>query len=195
MTTYRVPPSLNWLLDNRRRIAGQIQKIEGKIAKFAVKYARAKIIVDQHDVHLPRVIWSLKADLKALDQAISLHHIGVDAESFPSLREHRPSRFGNMNPTIYACFSLDPRGWKTTNEIAAFVVSRRFPSIQEYEFPEYRTAVHRHLNLMLKRSQVEKRTATGIRRESLWRCTNPRAVTGLVIQDADGLADTEMRNP
>lgn len=187
MSTYRTPPSLSWLLDNRRRIAGHIQKIEGKLAKFASKYAHAKIIVDQHDIHLPRLLRSLRADLKALDQTIGLHQIAVDIDSIRPLREHAPQpRYGNMTPTIYECFSLDPRRWMTTNEITTFVSSRRCPNISEYQLVEYREAVRRHLRLMEKRSYVERIAAKGLWRESLWRCCNPRVVTGLTIHDADG---------
>jgi hypothetical protein len=42
-----------------------------------------------------------------------------------------------MTPTIYACFSLDPREWKTTNEIATFVTPRRYPGIRDGEFPVF----------------------------------------------------------
>lgn len=185
MTRYRVPPSLNWLLDNRRRIAGQIQKIEAKIEAFSHKYARAKMIVDQHDIHLPRVIRALKSDLVALDQTISLHEIEVDPEVIPPLREQvRRVRYGNMTPAIYDCFSLAPRDWVTTNEVTSFVTSKRYPNIRDYEFPEYRDAVRRHLKSMLKRGLVEEMPAKGLGKESLWRCTNPRVVIrGLVAQD------------
>lgn len=133
MSRYRVPPSLNWLLDNRRRIAGQIQKIEEKIAKFAEKYDRAKMIVDQHDIHLPKVLRTLKSDVAALDQAISLHQIEVDPTAIPPLREQeRKVRYGNMTPTIYDCFSLSPREWISTNEIASFVTTKRYPKIRDY---------------------------------------------------------------
>lgn len=182
MSTYRVPPSLNWLLDNRRRIDGQIQKIEEKLAKFAKKYTKAKIIVDQHDIHLPRVMRALKADLKALDQTISLHQLAIDPASIPPIRERRPSRFGNMTSAIYECFSSAPRDWLTTNEIAAFVTSRRYPDIRDYEFPAYRNAVAQHLRGLLKRGQVEQAPAKGLGKQSLWRCKNPRVVTGLVVQ-------------
>ena len=184
MTRYRVPPSLNWLLDNRRRIAGQIQKIEEKIERFSLKYARAKIIVDQHDIQLPRLLRALKSDMAALDQTISLHQIEVDAAAIPPLREQvRRVRFGNMMPTIYDCFALAPREWLTTNEIASFVTSKRYPGIRDYEFPEYRDAVRRQLKAMSKRGIAEEMHAKGLRRESLWRCTNPRIVTrGLTAQ-------------
>lgn len=186
MTRYRVPPSLNWLLDNRRRIAGQIRKIEEKLEKFSLKYARAKIIVDQHDIQLPRVLRALKSDLAALDQTISLHHIEIDASAIPPLREQvRRVRYGNMMPTIYDCFSVASREWLTTNEIASFVTSKRYPGIRDYEFPEYRDAVRRQLKTMLKREMVEEMYAKGLRKESLWRCTNPRIVNrGLAAQGA-----------
>lgn len=196
MSTYRTPPSLSWLLDNRRRIAGQIQKVEGKLAKFAEKYDRAKIVVDQHDVHLPRVLRALKADLRSLDQTIGLHQIDVDLDSIPPIREQaRRPAYGNMTPTIYACFSLAPCDWKTTNEVAAFVASRRRPNIRESEFPDYRRAVYRHLKLMLKRGQVEQILAKGLGKQSLWRCANPKVVTGLVTQGAGSPAYTETGSP
>lgn len=196
MSTYRTPPSLSWLLDNRRRIAGQIQKVEEKLAKFAEKYARAKIIVDQHDVHLPRVLRALKADLRSLDQTIGLHQIDVDLDSIPPIREQaRRPPYGNMTPTIYACFSLAPWDWKTTNEVAAFVASKRRPNIRDSEFPDYRKAVYRHLALMLKRGQVEQILAKGLGKQSLWRCANPKVVTGLIAQDVGIPAYTETGSP
>jgi len=183
MTTYRTPQSLNWLLDNYRRIAGQIQAVEKKLEYFSRKYAKAKIIVDQHDHHLPRVLRSLKSDLKALDQTIGMHHIAIDLDLVSPIREQtRRPRYGNMTPSIYACFSVAPREWKTTNEIAAFVTSKRSPSIRDHHFPYYRDAVNRHLKAMLKRGQVEKMTAKGLRKESLWRCADPKVVTSLVVQ-------------
>jgi hypothetical protein len=184
MSRYKVPPSLNWLLDNRRRIAGHILKIEGKLAKFGEKYDRAKIIVNQHDVHLPALLRTLESDLAALDRAISLHQIDVDTKAIPPVREHeRRFRYGNMTPTIYDCFVLGPREWLSTNEIASFVTTKRFPKIREYEFPEYRTEVRRHLKAMLKRGLVEEMPAKGLAKDSLWRCTNPRIVLkGLATQ-------------
>lgn len=191
MTTYRTPPSLSWLLDNRRRIAGQLQKIEEKLAKCAAKYARAKIIVDQHDIHLPRVIRALKADLRSLDQTIGLHQVAVDLDLalVPPIREQvRRQRYGNMTPTIYACFSLAPREWKTTNEIATFVTSKRYPDIRDYEFLDYRDAVHRHLKAMHKRGQVEQMLAKGIGKQSLWR--GIKMITGLTAHTDGDFPDS-----
>lgn len=192
MTTYRTPPSLSWLLDNRRRIAGQIEKIEEKLAKFGEKYARAKIIVDQHDIHLPRVIRALKADLRSLDQTIGLHQVAVDLDLalVPPIREQvRRQRYGNMTPTIHSCFALAPREWKTTNEIATFVTSKRYPDIRDYEFPDYRDAVHRHLKAMQKRGQVEQMLAKGIGKQSLWR--GIKMITGLTAHtDDDSLGNS-----
>jgi hypothetical protein len=185
MTTYRIPPSLNWLIDNRRRISGQIELVEKKLERFAKKYASAKIVVDQHDIHMPRLLRSLKADLKALDQTIGMHEIPIDPELVPGIREQarRPS-YGTMTPIINACLALDPDGWKTTTEIASFVAAKRCPDMRAGEFPPYRDAIKRRLKVMLRGRLVEHIDARGLRKESLWR-RKARAVSSSEAQSPD----------
>ncbi|HEY3299949.1 MAG TPA: hypothetical protein VGJ90_04175 [Methylophilaceae bacterium] len=69
--TNRIPPSLNWLIDKRARLSGDIIKTKKALSKV-------QDLVDK--------LKTLESDLAAVDQSLKLHNIQVDVENIKPIR-------------------------------------------------------------------------------------------------------------
>jgi hypothetical protein len=73
----RIPPSLAWLIDKRARLVGKIQKA-------------SKIIDHAHKLAIE--VSNMRADLAAIDRALKLHDIQVDAECISPIAPRKQQR-------------------------------------------------------------------------------------------------------
>ena len=111
----RIPPSLNWLIDKRARVAGEISK-----AKRSLKEAKA-LINDLED---------LEIKLKAIDITLDLHDIKVDINLIAPIESHDlrikiPS--GELRKSILTCIRLyQVNGPVSKYIIEKFVLTRHF---------------------------------------------------------------------
>lgn len=71
--TGRLPPSLNWLIDKRARLDGEIKKMQD-----AVNCARQLI----------QELSTIEEDLRAVDRTLKLHIIQVETENISPIRSH-----------------------------------------------------------------------------------------------------------
>lgn len=115
--TNRIPPSLNWLIDKRARIAGEIEKTSRSLKK-------AQALIEDLQV--------LEAKLKAIDMTLDLHHIKIDVclispIKSKELRLNIPH--GELTKSILLCIKLyGENGPVSKSTIVDFVIARHFDS-------------------------------------------------------------------
>ena len=69
--TNRIPPSLNWLIDKRARLSGEIIKVKKSLAKVE---------------HLVNKLRKLEVALESIDNSLKLHDIQIDIENIKPKR-------------------------------------------------------------------------------------------------------------
>lgn len=69
--TYRIPPSLNWLIKKRGRLAGDIIKTKRSLKKVH---------------HLVTKLNKLEEELKTIDSTLKLHEIQINVENIKPIR-------------------------------------------------------------------------------------------------------------
>jgi hypothetical protein len=85
--SYKIPPSLNWLIDKRARIAGEIIRINKKLIHVQALIDRLK---------------ELESNLGSIDKSLMLHEIQIDINNIKPIRPHRN----------YNSHSKFPRGYQ-----------------------------------------------------------------------------------
>lgn len=85
----RIPPSLNWLIDKRARLAGDIQRTNKALSKVH---------------HLIRKLQELETALEAIDRSLQLHEIQIDVENIKPINSHRTPKLefhrGDINQLV-----------------------------------------------------------------------------------------------
>lgn len=74
----RLPPSLNWLIDKRARIDGELQRTE----KYLLKNQR----VFEKYLQMQREVPVLRNPLNSLDQILGLHEVQINPQLIPAIR-------------------------------------------------------------------------------------------------------------
>jgi len=69
----RIPSSLNWLIDKRARIDGQIIKTKKRLRKVE---------------HLVNKLRALECELKSIDDTLKLHEIQIDISNIKPINNH-----------------------------------------------------------------------------------------------------------
>lgn len=111
----RIPPSLNWLIDKRARIAGEIEKTRRSLK-------RAQELIDELE--------DLEIKLKAIDTTLDLHNIKIDVNLIKpikskELRLNIPH--GELTKSILLCIKLyGESGPVSKATIVDFVIARNF---------------------------------------------------------------------
>lgn len=109
----RIPPSLNWLIDKRARVAGEIAK-----CKRSLKDAKT----------LLKDIEDLQIKLEAIDTTLDLHDIKVDISLITPI-ESKDLRisipYGQMRKSILTCIRLyQENGPVSRDLIERFLINR-----------------------------------------------------------------------
>ena len=108
----RLPSSLKWLIDRRARVAGEIEKIEGLLAK-------CKRLADE--------IIPLKELLSSIDHTLALHEVSVDVSLIPSIKSQDlrlALPHGELTRGILLSLKLAEGRPMTTDAVTAFMVAR-----------------------------------------------------------------------
>lgn len=171
MTTYRIPPSLGWLIRSRRTIMGRIALAERQMTSLRPHASKAKAIVDKVE-QLPKLIATLKVDLETTDRMIRMHEIPVNPDNINGLRVQTSVKnqpHGAMTRAIYGCLAVEPLRWKTTTEIAIFVANECYPGITDNEFPRYRWDVRHRMRALAQHGKIDRAKFGNSYDEGLWR--------------------------
>lgn len=145
MSQIRTPPSLNWLLDKRARIHGEIIKFE-KSHSQAVVQAKQQVLAAENSLDQarkklsniesigPRILESLHKDLQAIDKTMGLHDIQINPDVIspictPDAEKLLP--FGALTRSIFEGLKLADGKSMTTFEIVDFVIVRNGLKLSE----------------------------------------------------------------
>lgn len=69
--TYKIPPSLNWLIDKHARTAGKIIKLRQKLSNVQ---------------HLVELLHEYEKSLAAIEESLKLHDIQIDVQNIKPVR-------------------------------------------------------------------------------------------------------------
>lgn len=113
--TNKIPPSLNWLIDKRARVAGEIAK-----TKRSLKEAKTLI----------KDLEELEIKLSAIDTTLDLHDIKVDVNLIVPIESHEIRvniPHGELSKSILTCIRLyQVNGPVPKPIIENFVITRHF---------------------------------------------------------------------
>ena len=170
MSTYRIPPSLSWLIRNRRVIAGRIKIATKERAILEHRIEKAKKLIQQYDL-LSQQISVLESDLAAIDRSMSLHEITIDLSQIKELRPHQKGSLfkrGMVTQSILKALSINPKTWFSTTEVAELVNSI-VNTIADEEFTILRHVVRNRLYGLSFQGKIDRVNTKQVNKESFWR--------------------------
>ena len=113
--TNRIPPSLNWLINKRARLVGNIIKIKKKLV-------HVQPLIDK--------LIELESNLKSIDSSLSMHEIKVDLDNIkpirPQLHKQKLAKFPHGSQlNLFVKFLRSKNGLPvTTLEIANHIIEK-----------------------------------------------------------------------
>ena len=116
----RIPSSLKWLVDKRRRIHSEIIHIEHKLG----------ILLKSEQTRITK----LQEDLEAVDKTIKLHEIIVNPEKISPIRIYKKKegfRYGEITRLIYEILSKYTQRGLSTTQIVELIISKKNFNINE----------------------------------------------------------------
>lgn len=180
--SWRTPPSLKWLIVNRSRLSGELDRLVSELDLLRDEFEQKKACVDR-----------LRDQLAALDQTFQLHAIQLDPEAIKPIVPHRHLRLfppGHMGRHIRRILAERKNGeWTTTPEIARKILDHLGISETEGMHRSIRRAVRNRLQSLMQAGEVERiigattnKNAPG-EDQSRWRLTRinaalPRSKSG-----------------
>jgi hypothetical protein len=124
----RLPPSLKWLIVQRGRVDGEIQKIKEQILEKQDALNSYQKKIEELSAQLSIKKASLQETLAAIDKTLSLHEIQIDPENIPAIRGHERMRdlpHGELTRSIYRCLVAANGKPVSSKEIVEFIGKRR----------------------------------------------------------------------
>lgn len=107
----KIPPSLNWLIKKRARLAGEIRKTRKALSKV-------QSLVDK--------LKSLEDDLDTIDKSLKLHTIQIDVNNIKPVRPKKPLlMFPRGDISKYVMRYLKLNGYErpvTKTEIVEYII-------------------------------------------------------------------------
>lgn len=191
MSTYRIPPSLNWLIRNRRVIAGRLQIAAEEKSKIEDNLEQAKKLIQRYDI-ISQQITVLEQDLAAIDRSLSLHEIQIDISQLECLRPHRNTYFfkrGVLVQSIFTALSNNPNTWLSTTEIAVLVKFITGTNIAADEFPRLRSVVRNRLNGLVYKGKIDNVNTGKLNKEGFWRL-KPSDRNGITYSEVPSEVDS-----
>lgn len=195
MSTYRIPPSLNWLIRNRRAIAGRIKIAVEDKNLLEQRLDKAQKLIRQYDF-LSQQIAVLENDLAAIDRTISLHEIPIDLSQIGDLRPHRNTFFfkrGVLAQSIFKILSTYPKEWISTTDVAILVESMTNSNLDANEFTKLRQIVRNRLIGLAYAGKIDRINTGQVNKGGFWR-QKPSNRTGITYSEFppedDSLEDT-----
>lgn len=153
----RLPSSLKWLIDQRARVAGEIEKIE----RLAAKCQR---LLDE--------VRPLQDLLAAIDQTLGLHDIVVDVSLIQSIKSHDVRinlPHGELTRSILLCLRINDGIPMSTDALTAFVAAR-YADLEGTAIPvaTLRRSVRYRLKNLCREGLVVSTHTHGSRQAGFW---------------------------
>lgn len=142
----RIPPSLNWLIDKRARISGEIEK-----TKKSLKLLR----------ELTKELKDIEAHLSSLDKAFELHEVQIDVSLITPIKS-KYNRLkiphGGINKAALTCLKLNCSSPSVPkSKIVDFLISEYYKPNQEYiPYAEIGQSVSQALNRLYAKGLIQR---------------------------------------
>jgi len=154
----RIPPSLNWLIDKRARISGEIEK-----TRRSLKQAQS-LIVELED---------LETKLKAIDTTLQLHDIQVDIGLIKPITSNYyrlKIPHGELTKSILTCIKLYGASSPVSKStIVDFVIARHFDyDAEETAKSQIKNSIHNRLKNLCRDGVIERYNSPDYTRRILW---------------------------
>lgn len=155
----RIPPSLNWLIDKRARVAGEISK-----AKRLLKKAQASLLE----------LEELESKLKAIDSTMELHNIRIDIGLIKPI-ESKDLKLniphGELTRSILTCIKLyESEGPVSKETITNFVFARHsdFDCGKKILISQLRVSIQNRLAGLYHQGYLVRHHSTKSNNPGLW---------------------------
>lgn len=154
----RIPPSLNWLIDKRARVAGEIEKTRRSLVK-------AQKLIDE--------LKELETKLTAIDTTLELHDIKVDISLIrPIQSQHVRVKIphGELTRSILNCIRLyQENGPVSKTTILNFVINRHYEFCAD-ETPRQliATSIHNRLKGLCRNGIITRCHDIDSNQDGLW---------------------------
>jgi hypothetical protein len=161
--TNRIPPSLNWLIDKRARISGEIEK-----TRRSLKQAQSLIVE----------LEELETKLKAIDSTLQLHDIQIDISLIKPIATNYyrlKIPHGELTKSILTCIKLyGELSPVSKSTIVDFVITRHFDfDAEEIEMSRIRDSIHNRLKNLCRDGVIDRYDLPGSTNRVLWNI-NPK---------------------
>jgi hypothetical protein len=159
----RIPPSLNWLIDKRARISGEIEK-----TRRSLKQAQSLI----------GELENLESKLKAIDTTLQLHDIQINIgliKPIASKYYRLKIPHGDLTKSILTCIKLYGGSSPVSKSlIVDFVIARHFDyDAEEIAMDKIRDSIHNRLKNLCRDGIIERYHSPDSKKEGLW-AINPK---------------------
>lgn len=145
----RVPAALNWLVNKRARIQGEILRAEDEL----------KNKLEEIEV-LSSTIQKVRIDLAAIDRTLGMHEVKIDPNNISPIRSHveeRKIKHGEITRKIFICLRQENGNEIFTSQIA---ISVGLALDQEYEdekqFQVFKDVVRKRLKTLCSEGRVKR---------------------------------------
>lgn len=173
----RLPSSLNWLIDKRARVDGELQRAE----KYLLKNQRVfeKYLRMQQEVPVLRNI------LDSLDQILGLHEVQINPQLIPTIRgkvRKHELPHGEITKSIFRRLQMADGQPVSSNEIAEYLAQRR----QDFGLPpapskQLLRQIHQRLGCLYAEGKLERHHQLPANTYGLW-SISPRFIQGIQNQ-------------
>jgi len=154
----RIPPSLNWLIDKRARISGEIEKTRRSLKQ-------AQSLIDELE--------DLETKLKAIDTTLQLHDIQVDIGLIKPITSNYyrlKIPHGELTRSILTCIKLYGTSSPVSKStIVDFVIARHFDyDAEEIAKSQIRISIKNRLKCLCRDGIIERYHSPDSGKEGLW---------------------------
>lgn len=149
--TARIPSSLKWLVEKRKRLHGELIYIREKV----------EVLLAQETSKQKK----LEADIDALDRIIGLHEINVDPSKLPSItvyQKRHSFKYGELTRLIYKCLGESEGNGLTTRQITDYVqLQKNFDIASKSAYKELQLSIRYRLKALRRDGRLINNTING----------------------------------
>ncbi|MDP3210111.1 MAG: hypothetical protein CTY35_14810 [Methylotenera sp.] len=159
----RIPPSLNWLIDKRARISGEVEKTRRSLKQ-------AQSLIDE--------LKDLEIKLNAIDTTLQLHDIQIDIGLIKPISSNYyrlKIPHGELTKSILTCIRLYGKTSPVSKStIVDFVIARHFHyDAEQISNAQIRGSIGNRLKNLCRDGVIERHHSPDSTKEGLW-AINPK---------------------
>jgi hypothetical protein len=168
--SFRIPPSLKWLLKQRKNIEANIQVANKRLASdLQTLESNRRSVEREHEILLRQ----LRGDLAAINHALQLHEVRVPHQTTVETNANvvlhpRRSGWGVLTRYVLAALAIRAPQPMTTTEVTAYVVANGVfdPPIEDFSIA--REKVRWRLKALCAKGKLVRVHTPRGRNEGLW---------------------------